>query len=130
MKLRIQTLTALALLLVAAVAGTASANQTAPKPGFLPGTWIGKGTIKGSVEDGPMWTTFSGGITSSLMASCVPSMFCFQVPLSPNSAISSDNAKPCDSYSRTKCDFSASKRASPVAFLTASLRPAPTWSRA
>ena len=66
MKLRIQTLTALALLLVAAVAGTASANQAAPKPGFLPGTWIGKGTIKGSVEDGPMWTTFSGGIAFTL----------------------------------------------------------------
>ena len=66
MKLRIQILTALALLLVAAVAGTASATQTAPKPGFLPGTWIGKGTIKGSVEDGPMWTTFSGGIAFTL----------------------------------------------------------------
>jgi len=66
MKLRIQILTALALVLVAAVAATASATQTAPKPGFLPGTWIGKGTIKGSVEDGPMWTTFSGGMAFTL----------------------------------------------------------------
>jgi hypothetical protein len=65
-KPRIYALTALALLLVAAVAGTASAKQAAPKPGFLPGTWVGTGTIKGSVEDGPMWTTFSGGIAFTL----------------------------------------------------------------
>jgi hypothetical protein len=57
---------ALTLTVAAFAAGTASA---APKPGFLPGTWMGKGTISGNVTDGPMSTHFSGGISFTLKVS-------------------------------------------------------------
>ena len=49
--------------LVTAVAATAPA---APKPGFLPGTWIGKGTITGTSTDGPYTTHLDGGIAFTL----------------------------------------------------------------
>ncbi len=48
---------------MAAAAGTAPAK---PKPGFLPGTWIGKGTISGTSTDGPFTVHFSGGIAFTL----------------------------------------------------------------
>jgi hypothetical protein len=61
MKLRMLTLVAtLGLLLLAAVAGGASATEAAAKPGFLPGTWNGIGTISGSLDDGFASTRFSG----------------------------------------------------------------------
>jgi hypothetical protein len=60
--------------LIAAVAVAAFAfvghGAAAPKPGFLPGTWIGKGTISGNgpATEGPA-TTFSGTIDFVLVAS-------------------------------------------------------------
>jgi hypothetical protein len=53
--------------LAATLAGSFSASGgAAPKPGFLPGTWVGKGTISGTSTDGPMTTHFSGGVTFTL----------------------------------------------------------------
>jgi hypothetical protein len=63
---RILTIAGSLAILAAAAIGTASATQAAPKPGFMPGTWLGKGTIKGDVVDGPMATRFDGGITFTL----------------------------------------------------------------
>lgn len=62
---------ALAVVAVAAVLASLAAGSTdaAPKPGFLPGTWIGKGVIKGFVEDGPMATHFDGGIAFTMKVS-------------------------------------------------------------
>lgn len=51
--------------LVLALVGAAGASAK-PKPGFLPGTWVGKGTITGSSADGPMTVHFSGGIAFTL----------------------------------------------------------------
>jgi hypothetical protein len=71
MKLRINTLTgALALLLLAASAGTASATQSAPLPGFQPGTWVGTG--EGAAEtgfDGDLITSMSVTATFTLTVS-------------------------------------------------------------
>jgi hypothetical protein len=61
--------TAFAVLATAAAFGSASATEAAPKPGFLPGTWIGKGTISGTSTDGPMTTHFSGGVAFTLKVS-------------------------------------------------------------
>jgi hypothetical protein len=55
--------------LVAAAVGFASSGNAAPKPGFMPGTWVGKGTIKGYVVDGPMSTHFGGGVVFTLKVS-------------------------------------------------------------
>jgi hypothetical protein len=61
------TATALALAALAvALTTTASAGNTMPKPGFMPGTWVGQGTIAGTVVDGPMTTKFDGRITFRL----------------------------------------------------------------
>jgi hypothetical protein len=62
MKLRIHTLiAALALLLFAAFAGTASATQSIAKPGFPPGTWIGTGQAFAETGfDGDLITSMSG----------------------------------------------------------------------
>jgi hypothetical protein len=57
---------ALGALLAATTAAGAPLNLTGAKPGFLPGTWTGKGTIAGRSVDGPMTTTFSGGTTFTL----------------------------------------------------------------
>jgi hypothetical protein len=54
---------------VVAAALTAAPSQAAPKPGFLPGIWIGNGTITGFAQDGPMATHFSGGIRFKLTVS-------------------------------------------------------------
>ena len=64
---RFTKLTTIALALAAlcvALAATATAGTAAkPKPGFMPGTWVGKGTISGRVEKDPMTTTSTGRIT-------------------------------------------------------------------
>ncbi len=52
---------AVAAALVLAVIGATSADAK-PKPGLVPGTWIGKGTISGSSTDGPFTVHFNGGI--------------------------------------------------------------------
>jgi hypothetical protein len=62
------------LLAVVAVATVVAAafvghGAAAPKPGFLPGTWLGTGVIKGQAVDGPMSTRFGGGITFTLKVS-------------------------------------------------------------
>ena len=51
---------ALAVLVSVAALGSASASNTAPKPGLLPGKWQGTGTISGSITDDAATTTFSG----------------------------------------------------------------------
>jgi hypothetical protein len=61
--------TALAVVATSLALGTASATDAAAKPGFLPGTWVGKGTISGSSVDGPMSTHFDGGIAFTLKVS-------------------------------------------------------------
>jgi hypothetical protein len=59
--------TALALAaLCVALTTTAPAGTTMPKPGFMPGTWVGQGTIAGTVQKGPMTTKFDGRITFRL----------------------------------------------------------------
>ena len=63
MKQALISLGLVAALVVALAATTASA---APKPGFLPGTWIGKGTITGTTTDGPFTTHLDGGIAFTL----------------------------------------------------------------
>jgi hypothetical protein len=68
--LRKLTATALALAALAvALTATASAAPTMPKKGFLPGTWIGQGTIKGSVTEGEMYTMFNGRVSFVLKVS-------------------------------------------------------------
>ena len=57
--------TALAALAVT-LATTATAGTAAPKPGFMPGTWIGQGTIAGTVTDDVMTTKFDGRVTFRL----------------------------------------------------------------
>jgi len=61
MKLRLIT-TAAALVAAVAAAGIGGAPSTeaAPKPGFMPGLWNGKGTIGGSVTDAFGTTLFKG----------------------------------------------------------------------
>ena len=49
-----------------ALGAFAAAGSAAPKPGFLPGTWIGQGTISGSVDDGPMSAFFNGRISFTM----------------------------------------------------------------
>jgi len=66
MKIRITALAAASALAAVAAIGTASATPAAPKPGFLPGAWIGKGQIKGYAVDGPMATHFDGGIAFTI----------------------------------------------------------------
>jgi hypothetical protein len=62
MKPRIHTLiTMLAVLVFAAFASSASATQSAPKPGFPPGTWIGSGHGDAATGfDGDLITSMSG----------------------------------------------------------------------
>jgi len=61
MKLKTLTVAAtLALVVAAALIGSASSTGAAPKPGFLPGIWNGKGTIGGSVTDEVGTTLFKG----------------------------------------------------------------------
>ena len=62
-------LAALALVAAAIWAGSAGASQSAPKPGFAPGTWTGTGILAGTAVDGPMKTVFSGRIRFSLTVS-------------------------------------------------------------
>lgn len=57
---------ALSALLLAAAAVAAGSASAMPKPGFLPGTWIGKGTINGSVSEYGMNTQFNGALTFTL----------------------------------------------------------------
>ena len=52
-----------------ALGAFAAAGSAAPKPGFLPGTWIGQGTISGSVDDGPMSAFFNGRISFTMKVS-------------------------------------------------------------
>jgi hypothetical protein len=66
---RITQIAAGALALAVVAAGAAHAGTAVAKPGFLPGTWFGKGTISGNVTDGPMSTHFSGGISFTLKVS-------------------------------------------------------------
>ena len=66
---RLTKLSASALALAAlavTLATTATAGTAAPKPGFLPGVWVGSGTIKGSVTDGEMYTMFNGRVSFTL----------------------------------------------------------------
>ena len=56
------TLAALAV----ALATSATAGTAVPKPGFMPGVWIGQGTIKGLVDDGLMATVFNGRVAFTL----------------------------------------------------------------
>lgn len=65
MKLRIHTVAA-ALSLVVFTAAAGAATQAGAKPGFLPGTWKGTGTIVGSSSDGAMSTKHTGTIRFSL----------------------------------------------------------------
>ena len=60
--------TALAALAVT-LATTATAGTAAPKPGFMPGVWVGSGTIKGSINDGGMYTMFNGRVSFTLKVS-------------------------------------------------------------
>lgn len=71
MKLRTHTLTALALAVTfAAFAGTTSASQSAPLPGFEPGTWVGTGqTLVASGSAGGLTTSMSGTATFRLTVS-------------------------------------------------------------
>jgi len=63
----IRALLAGAVLVGVLAAGlTAGAADAKAKPGLLPGTWVGKGTINGYAVDGPMATHFSGGVTFTL----------------------------------------------------------------
>jgi hypothetical protein len=65
--LRRLTATAVALAALAiALAATATAGTAVPKTGFLPGTWIGQGTITGSVTEGDMYTMFNGRVAFTL----------------------------------------------------------------
>ena len=67
----LRTITPVAVLAAAgALAGSLVAGgAAAPKPGFAPGTWIGKGTISGrSSEGGGPMTTFSGAFDFVLRA--------------------------------------------------------------
>lgn len=52
-----------AALSAASLAGT---THAAPKPGFLPGTWIGTGTISGRSANAIGTTTFSGKLSFRL----------------------------------------------------------------
>ena len=54
------------LALAAALASSTAAAPSAPKPGFLPGTWKVSGTISGSSVDGPMTTVFTGKVGLTL----------------------------------------------------------------
>jgi hypothetical protein len=64
MKLRtIATATALALTLGIAALGAASGTEAAPKPGLVPGKWIGTGTISGTSQDGELTTSNRGLVT-------------------------------------------------------------------
>lgn len=57
----------LVLAVVAAVvAALAASAPAAPKPGFLPGTWKGVGTISGKSVDGPLTTVFTGKMSFTL----------------------------------------------------------------
>jgi hypothetical protein len=58
----------LALAVVMAVGAATTANAM-PKPGFVPGTWIGTATITGSATDGPMHVKFDGRFAFSLTVS-------------------------------------------------------------
>jgi hypothetical protein len=62
------TLAGLALLLAGALGGASSAGA-APKPGFLPGVWLGQGTIKGSIDEYGMSTIFNGRVAFTLKVS-------------------------------------------------------------
>lgn len=66
---RLMQIAAATVALAVVAAGAAQAGSAVAKPGFLPGTWLGKGTIKGYVTDGPMATHFSGGIAFTLKVS-------------------------------------------------------------
>ena len=59
-------LAALGALLAATTSAGAPLAFAKAKPGFLPGVWIGKGTISGQTVDGPITSTFSGGVTFTL----------------------------------------------------------------
>jgi len=67
---RISLATVVAALLTALAGSFSADGGAAPKPGFLPGTWIGKGTISGNgpATEGPA-TTFSGKLDFVLVAS-------------------------------------------------------------
>jgi hypothetical protein len=66
MKRIITTISGSLALLAATAICTVSATQAAAKPGFVPGTWNGNGTISGSSVDGPMSTRFSGSMQFKL----------------------------------------------------------------
>jgi hypothetical protein len=56
-----------AVAMIALLGTTTLAPATAaPKPGFVPGTWVGTGTISGTTIDSPMTTRFNGGISFTL----------------------------------------------------------------
>jgi hypothetical protein len=59
-------LAVLALPIAAAGVFAAPTQHAIAKPGFAPGTWIGKGKISGKSVDGPMTSTFSGSIAFTL----------------------------------------------------------------
>jgi hypothetical protein len=69
MTLHIRVLAAALLLGLIAAVGAATTADAMPKPGFLPGTWIGTASISGSATDGPMHVKFSGRFTFSLTVS-------------------------------------------------------------
>jgi hypothetical protein len=71
MKLRTFTIAAtLALALVAAALGSASATEAAPKPGFPPGTWIGAGSGEAEIAlDGDLITLYSTNLNFALNVS-------------------------------------------------------------
>lgn len=62
----IATLTILAAIALAVVAGAAPAAETLARPGFAPGKWVGTGTISGSGVDGPMRVVYGGKIRFAL----------------------------------------------------------------
>ena len=52
---------------LAATGGSASAAQSAAKPGFVPGKWLGTGKISGKTGDGPMSEVWSGSVRFTLV---------------------------------------------------------------
>jgi hypothetical protein len=71
MKLRkIAIATTLAVAVVVAALGSASATQAAPKPGFPPGTWIGAGEMAAETgQDGDLIASMSGSMNFTLTIS-------------------------------------------------------------
>jgi hypothetical protein len=64
--MKFTTITVVSALAGAALA-VASAAQGAPKPGFVPGKWVGSGKISGTTGDGPMSEVWRGSVRFTLV---------------------------------------------------------------